>query len=1063
MSDSDRNGILAWFARHGVAANLLMALIVMGGLQSIGGLPLQTAELYYQFVTVSIPYPGAGPDEVDEAVCARADESLRGLQTVRRTHSLAVEGLCYVRVYPRFGLRGHDVLDDVKARIDTIDSFPEDVERAVVQEYDPPLVVLSLVISGQADEQTLARVGERLRDEITALPGITLATLSGVRPYEISIEVSETDLRRYGLTFTQVAAAVRGSSLNLPGGSVKTGHAEISLRTLGQAYRRQDFERISLLSRPDGTRLILGDVATITDGFAESAERLRFDGEPAVQVDVFRVGDQDIATIAERVEDHLTRFRPQLPAGLDVIIAVDGTSFARDRLGAMLENGRDGLILVLLVLALFLRLRLAGWVALGIPISFLGALWGMFLLGIVIDAASLLGFILALGIVVDDAIVVGENIHRHGRTSKSSTEAAARGVREVAGPVIASGLTTIAAFAPMLVLPGILTLSFRHMAAVVILCLGFSLIESLLILPAHLAHGTSGGRRRGESARRPGRSISATVDRLFEGLSRRWYRPALERAFAWRATFLALACALLLLSLGWVAGGRLPFLFFQAGDADTLTVGVTLPRAAPKEDTIAALNLVEKAVEELRQQLAEDQGDIRHVLTQTGRLPAGGFQLADPGRLEESGPYLGGVTVLLAVSSERTVSTVELGRRLRELIGQLPDVSHLSLNASVFAAGKAVDVELAGASLDDLRQAAGELKARLAEYSGVHQISDSLRAGKPELRISPTPEGEALGLDLGEISRQVRQGFFGEEVQRLQRGRHELKVMVRLPESERRISTLENMHLQTPQGDQVPFASAGSIELAQSLAAIERTDGRWTARVSADVDRSQTDSGTIIGDLRQSVLPELASAYPGMSYAFVGEQEEQRRTLGSLRRNTLLALFVIYALLAVSANSYLQPFLVLGAIPLGVIGAIWGHVLMGSPLTMWSLIGIVALSGVVINDCLVLLDFLKRRRRQGLSVREAALQAGEARLRPILLTSITTFAGLTPLLFAKSVQAQLLVPIAISLAFGVLFSTLVTLFLLPLGYSLLEDAGAFFSRRGHNAQATSEPTIEKGA
>ncbi len=1054
------NGILAWFARHGVAANLLMALIVMAGIQSTCGLPLQTAELYYELVTVSIPYPGADPEEVDQAVCARADESLRGQKSVRRTHSLAVEGLCYVRVYPRFGLEGHEILDDVKSRIDTIDSFPEDVERAVVQEYDPPLRVLSLMVSGQADEQTLARVGERLRDEITSLPGITLATLSGVRPYEISIGVSETDLRRYGLTFTEVAEAVRGSSLNLPGGSARTGNAEISLRTLGQAYSREDFEHIPLLSRPDGTRLLLGDVASIADGFAESAERLRFDSEPAVQVDVFRVGNQDVATIAEGIKDYLGRFRLQLPEGLHVTIAVDETSFVRDRLGALLESGRDGLILVVLVLALFLRFRLAGWVALGIPISFLGAFWGMLLLDIAIDAASLLGFILALGIVVDDAIVVGENIHRHGRKSLGSAEAATLGVREVAGPVFASSLTTIVAFAPILVLPGILTISFRHMAAVVILCLGFSLIESLLILPAHLGHGISGGRRQGESASRPGRSVRAAMDRLFEGLAKRIYQPALKRALAWRATLLALACALLLLSLGWVTGGHLPFLFFQAGEADSLTVGVTMPRATPREDTVAVLSLIETAVEELRQEVAaKDPEAIRHVLTQTGRLPASGFEMADPGRLEERGPHLGGVTVLLPVSGERTVSTIELGRRLRELIGQIPDVSHLSLNTSVFAAGKAIDIELAGASLDDLRQASEELEARLVGYSGVHEISDSLRAGKPELRISPTPEGEALGLDLGEISRQVRQGFYGEEVQRLQRGRHELKVMVRLPESERRVGTLESMRLRTPGGDQVPFASVSRIELAQGLAAIERTDGRWTARVSADVDRSQADSGMIVESLRQSVLPELATAYPGLSYAFVGEQEEQRQTLGSLRRNTLLAMFAIYALLAVSANSYLQPFLVLAAIPLGVVGAIWGHVLMGSPLTIWSLMGIVALSGVVINDCLVLIDFLNRGRRAGLTVREAALQAGEARLRPILLTSITTFAGLTPLLFAKSISAQLVAPIAISLAFGVLFSTFVTLFLVPVGYSLLEDAGALLWRRRRESRATSEGAI----
>ncbi len=1053
------NGLLAWFARRGVAANLLMALIVIGGFLSIGSLPLQRFEFSYDFATVSIPYPGAAPEEVDEAVCARVDESLRGLKSVRRTHSQAVEGLCYVRVYPRFGLDGSEILDDVKSRIDTIESFPEDVERAVVQEYDPPFRVLSLVISGPADERTLARVGERLRDEITALPGITLATLSGVRPYEISIEVSEIDLRRYGVTFTEVAEAVRGSSLNLPGGEVKARHAEINLRTLGQAYRRQDFEQIPLVSRPDGTRLVLGDVATIADGFAESDEWLRFDGGPAVQVGVFRAGDQDVAKIAEQVENHLGRFRPQLPEGLAVTIAVDGTSGVRDRLGTLLENGRDGLVLVLLVLTLFLHFRLAGWVALGIPISFLGALWGMLLLDIPINPASLLGFILALGIVVDDAIVVGENVHRNSRLANGAgngREAAARGVREVAGPVVASGLTTVAAFAPMLAMPGILAANFRQMATVVILCLVFSLIESLLILPSHLAHGAGSPRPQDESASGSGRSLRAALDRRFDGLVRRFYRPALKQAFRWRATLFAAAFTLFLLSIGWVAGGHLPFVFFQAGEANSLSIGVTMPRAAPREDTIAALSHVERAVEELREEVAaQDPGAIRHVLTRTGGLPATGFQMADPGRLEESGSHLGGVTVLLALGSERTVSTDDLGRRLHELIGQIPDVQQLSLTTAVFTAGKAIDIELSGASLDGLRRASEELKARLGGYAGVREISDSLRTGKPELRLSPTPEGEALGLDLGELSRQVRQSFYGEEVQRLQRGRHELKVMARLPESERRVDTLENLRLRTPRGDLVPFSSVGRIEIAQGFAAIERTDGRRTARVSADVDRSQADSATIIESLQRSVLPELTGAHPGLSYAFVGEQEEQRRALGSLGRNTLLALFAIYALLALSANSYLQPLLVLAAVPLGVVGAIWGHVLMATPLTIWSVMGVVALSGVVINDCLVLLDFLDRGRRQGMSVREAALQAGEVRLRPILLTSVTTFAGLTPLLFATGVQTKLLVPIAISIAFGVLFSTLVTLFLIPVGYGLLEDASTLISGRRRESGASS--------
>lgn len=1043
-------GVLAWFARNSVAANLLMWSIVIGGLLNVGAIPALIVDRSgFEIVTISIPFPGADPGAVDEAVCVRVARSLQGAKLIRRVHSTATEGLCYVQVDLVRGAELRKAVDVVKSRMDSIDSFPDGVEEAIVREFEPPSQILSLILSGSVDEWTLARLGEQVRDEITALPGINLVELAGVRPFEISIEVSEESLRRHDLTFLDVVEAVRRSSLDLPGGTVKTRGAEILLRTQGQAYSREEFEKLVLLSRSDGSRLTVGDVAHVSDGFAETAERLGFDGQPALLVNVFQVGRQDVIRDANRIKASLDEIRSRLPAGVHLTVWADETSILHERLGTLLENGRDGLILVLVVLALFLRLRLAAWVALGIPISFLGTLSGMAMLDVSIGLASLVGFIIALGIVVDDALVVGENIWRHRQKGLVGVQAAIMGVHEVAGPVFFAVVTTIVAFAPMLGLPGNMGEGFRVLAIVVILSLTVSLVESLLILPAHLSHLPQDVGSADDRSVRRGWARTAVLGQLLDRFVTRYYLPALKGALGWRGATVALAFALLLVSLGLVVSGRVPFVFFRPVESDDIVVGVTLPQGTPVESTAATLDLIEESVDELRRELAKtgESAVLRHVLTNIGRLPAGGIQLFDEARLAETGPHLGGVTVKLAPSRERAVSTRELAQRLRRIVGTIPDAVDQTFSTSVLVAGKAIDIELAGAVLDDLRLAATELKSTLNGYPGVYDVADSLQAGKREIHLSVTAEAEALGIDLAGLSRQVRQAFYGEEVQRFQRGGHELKVMVRYPENERRfLASLENMRIRTPQGGTVPFAVAGRIRFGRSLTAIDRTNGKWTVRVSAEVDRTRVDGSEILGDLRRSVLPKLTSAHAGLRYSFVGEQGEQRETFVALRRNTLMALFLIYALLAVASGSYVQPFLIMSTIPFGVGGAIFGHAIMGFPLTMWSLMGMVALAGVVVNDGLVLVDFMNRKRQAGLPLAEVLHQAGVTRFRPVILTSITTAAGLAPLLFEESIQAQFLIPIGISLAFGVLFATGITLFLVPVAYSLLEEAKALGGR-----------------
>jgi len=1039
------NGALAWFARNTVAANLLMVLIIVGGLTSLPKLRKEVMpEISSDLITVTVPYPGAAPAEVEQGVCSRIEEQVQDLEAVKRLRSVAREGSCTVSIELLGDADLRQALDDVKARVDAIDTFPDEAEKPVVQELIVRRQVLSVAVSGPLDEASLKRLGEQVRDAINDLPGITQVTLAAARPYEISIEVSEDALRRHGLSFDRVAQAVRRSSLDLPGGTVKTRGGEILLRTEGQAYTGTEFERLVLLTRADGTRLTLGDVATVVDGFADVEQAARFDGQPAVLVQVFRVGDQDVTAIAREVKDYVAAANQRLPAGVELTIWQDDSRYLRSRLDVLMRNGRAGLVLVLLVLALTLRLRLAGWVAMGIVVSFMGALWLMPALDQSINLISLFAFIVVLGIVVDDAIVVGENIYRHHEMGKEGLEAAVDGVREVAVPVAFSILTTIAAFAPLTLVAGNTGKLMKLIPLIVISTLVFSMIDSLFILPAHLSHLKRRRRPPRAGLRAAWRRFQDRMAAGFTWVIERWYRPSLDLALRWRQVSLAVALAVLLLTVGFVAGGHLEFSFFPPLEADSLVAFLTMPQGTPASETARALERIEAGVEGLRQEVtaAGEPGAIQHVLTSIGEQPYRTRQRSPAMGPGESiaAANVGEVHVELAPSENRVAAAGDLLRRWRELTGPVPDALELTFNASLFSTGEPINIQLAGPRIDELKAAAERLKEALRQYPGVLDIADSFRAGKEELKLEITPEGEALGLTLADLARQVRQGFYGEEAQRVQRGREELKVMVRYTAAERSsLGGLERMRIRTPDGAEVPFSVVGRVRPGRGFAAIERTDRKRTINVTADVDLSKANSNKILQDVRARVLPRILADYHGLTYSLEGEQQQQRETLGDLARGFVLALVIIYALLAIPFRSYLQPAIVMSAIPFGIIGAIWGHVLMGMTLTIMSGFGIVALTGVVVNDSLVLVDFVNRRRRAGDSVGKAVREAGEKRFRPIILTSLTTFAGLTPLLLEKSLQAQFLIPMAISLGFGVLFATAISLILVPVGYVLLDD------------------------
>ena len=1051
-------GAIAWFARNTVAANLLMVFIIVAGLATLGQIRLEVfPEVSADMVSVTVPYLGAAPQEVEEGVCVRIEEAIQDLDGVKKVTSTAAEGIGTVLVQAEEGADIRKLVEEVKSRVDGIETFPEETERPQIQEVLLRMQVLNVALSGDVDEMSLKRLGESVRDELLALPSITQVELGGVRPYEISIEVSEQALRRWGLSFQEVADAVRASSLDLPGGSVRTRAGEVLLRTKGQAYSGSEFEDLTLLARSDGTRLRLGDVATVVDGFAETDQSSRFDGRPAVLLQVYRVGDQNAIQIAREIKDYLARVEQRLPDGVELTIWQDDTKVLMDRLTLLLRNARAGFLLVFLVLAFFLKLRLALWVAAGIAVSFTGAFWVMPVFDVSINAMSLFAFLVVLGIVVDDAIVVGENIYSHFERGRDSMSAAISGTQEVAIPVVFSILTSVAAFGTFLNAPGAIGKIMVVVPIIAVSTLFFSMVESLFILPAHLSHLPAARQRRGVVGRAWGRfqqSVAGALQRFVD----RFYEPTLQRALEWRYLVVAVALAGLVVTLGAVFGGYVELDYMPNIEADNAVATLTMPQGTPVEVTRAALARIEASAEQLSREFEQEgEADLfRHTLTTIGEQPFSvrSEQFASFNVIGgSSGAHLGEVNIELAPSEERGVSSEEVARRWREMTPPIPDAMELSFAASLLSVGADLDVQLASLDLEELRSAADRLKAELARFPAVADVSDTFRPGKQEIALEVSPQGEALGLSLADVARQVRQGFYGEEAQRIQRGRDDVRVMVRYSGEERRtLGSLEQMRIRRGDGTEIPFALAATARYDRGYANITRIDRQRTVNVRADVDSERGNANEIRREIEQSVLPHILSEHPGVTYTFAGVQEEQAESLGGALRSFGTALLLIFTLLAIPFRSYLQPLIVMTAIPFGLVGAVLGHVILGMSLSALSIFGLVALTGVVVNDSLVLVDFVNRGYRSGSPLVDALVSAGRSRFRPIVLTSLTTFAGLSPLLAEQSMQAQFLKPMAASLGFGVLFATPIILVLVPVLYLVLEDVKALWRDRPAEAR-----------
>ncbi|MDG1460400.1 MAG: efflux RND transporter permease subunit [Luminiphilus sp.] len=1044
-------GLISWFVRNPIAANLLMFSLVVGGL--LGLIDVRKEEfpnIDVPTITVSVPYLGAAPSEVETGVCIRIEEAVQGIEGIEKIKTQAAENRCVVALELTNASYQDRALDDVKAQVNAISTFPVNTERPVVALVSLRSVVMYIAVSGETDERSLKNLTESLREEILEIPSVSLVDTMYVRPDEISVEIPEFTLRRHRLTLGQVAEAIRQSSIDIPGGSIKTESGEIRLRGTAQRYSGPELEDIPIITKADGTRVLLRDIAVIRDGFEQQDLSAMLDGRPTQLLKVWRLGKDNTLAMARDLSEFLEVKQRSLPSGLELRIWSNEADELVSRLSTLINNATGGLLLVILTLALFLRLRLALWVTAGIPVSILGAIAFFPSADLGISTLSLMGFLLSLGILVDDAIVVGERIHTHEGFTPDSQEAAINGTTEVAIPVFFGVLTTMAAFIPIVTVDSMLGSFFGAIGWTVLLCLVFSLVESQLVLPAHLAHRNRERGKSGIGAR--WENFQENVSGGLERFAQQRYQPALRLVLRYRYATLGAAVGALIIILGLLASGRIVFQFFPTVSGNEIYASVELPEGYPVERTATALEVIQASADQLIVELNEGlPAGATAVVNQfkTIGLPISKSTISGS---EESGSHIAEMSITLYPHDERGGMTPkQAAKRWRELTPDIPDVIEKSFTASAVSLGEDINIQIRGKDLEVMSAAASALTKILSSFDAIYDISDSYRAGKQELVLRVRPEAESLGLTQADLGSQVRHAFYGAEAQRVQRGRDDMRIMVRYPESDRRsLDDYNQLYIRLPNGAEVPIESVASTQLSTGNATIRRVDGQRTINVTAYADRTRIAPETVLRLVEDQYIPRLEAEYPGTTFSLAGEAEERASALTGLARTSLLALIIIYTLLAVPLKSYLQPLVVMASIPFGLIGAILGHFILGYDLVFFSILGIVALSGVVINASLVLVDFInKRRLNLEITVAEAVTRAGVARFRPIFLTSVTTFVGLAPLMLNADLATAPFVPLAVSLGFGVIFATAVTLLLVPALYLILDDLSGSTNSKNH--------------
>ncbi|MDA1082722.1 MAG: efflux RND transporter permease subunit [Gemmatimonadetes bacterium] len=1030
-------GIARAFARNPVFANIVLVIVFLGGFLAARSM---TRETFPDFslgqIEVTVIYPGADPSDVEEGVSLKIEEALEGVAGIKHLTTVSGEGYSRTTVEVTEDYDPRRVLDHVRTRVESIDSFPPDAEKPIINDRVRHDLVLLVALSADVPERRLVRLAEDLKAEILDLPDVSRVRIAGAREFEISVEVTEESLQAYEITLADISRAIRSSSFNLAGGTVRTQGEEIRLRTLGRKYTGEEFGQVVVRALPNGDVITLDHVADIRDGFTEDVFFATLDGAPAIFLLVSKTSQEDSIRITDQVKAFVDTRREQVPPGTRIGVMYDMSEYLRARIRLLLRNGAAGLALVFLLTWLFLDFRLSFWVGMGMPIAICGGLAVMWITGQTINMVSLFALIMVLGLIVDDAIVVGEAIYEQRSRGLPPLDAAIEGLAEVGWPVLAGVTTSIIAFLPLMFVSGVMGKFIGILPVVAIACFVFSLVEVLLLFPAHLRDVRDPNAPleiRTPFMRRIHR-VRWAVRAGLEWFTHQVYAPLLQWALAWRYPVICAGLAACLLLVGAIAGGILKFEIFGRVDGSILTATVELPSGTPLKVTEDAVKKVEQGIRQVAEQTHTRSGVplVRHSLALTG------------GALDTSrkkGPHVGSVQVVLQDSAVRGIHSEEIMAAWEGAIGGIPGVESLTFeNTEGRPVKRPIEVWFRGRNMNELLAAAEAFMDRLKTFDGVYQVERSYRRGKKEIQFELKPEARALGLTVADLASQLQARYYGHEAVRIQRGGDDVRVKVRYSAAERgQLSTLDDVRIRTPFGHEVPLFSVARASTAPAEVSILRIDGMRSVIVTAAVDSSVANSSAIVSALSRDYFTTLRAEYPDVRIALQGEKREMRESLASLKTGLPLAIVGIFVLIAAIFRSYLQPVVILIAVPLGVFGALISHMMLGLTVTMMSVFGMVALAGVAVNDAIIMIEAVNENLARGMPFGAAVCNGGVRRFRPVLLTTLTTVGGLTPLILETDFQARFLVPMAVSIAGGEAFGTILTVIVVPVSLYVLND------------------------
>ena len=1060
--------IVSWAITNSPGMNVLMVALMLVGAASLYRMRREVFPAFeLEVVVIRVPYPGATPQDCEEAICQKIEEAIRAIDGIKKVTSIAQEGSGSVVAELRSDVRDvQKVMSEIDREVDRIPSFPALAEDPQIQQITFREAAIRIGIVGPPDrtpegEVRLREVAERVRDEVLTLSAVSSASIMGTRPYQIDVEIPEATLRSYGLSLERVASIIRERNIELPGGQLKGEGQEILLRAKNKGRVGEEIGKLPLVTDTGGVVLTVNDLGTVHDGFQDITAAGEINGEPAMVVNVERTKEEDLLAMVDMVRQYVKDAEPTLPEGYRFELWGDSSTEVRGRLELLLRNGRQGLLLVFLVLTLFLEVRLAFWVALGIPISILGAGAALALGDQTLNMLSLFSFLVALGIVVDDAIVIGENIYAHMQLGKTRVQAAIDGTVEVVPSVAASVTTTIIAFSPMFFVSGVMGKFMAVIPFAVIAMLVISLWESIFVLPCHLSHSHTGFFRLVSVLLYPLRPFgllltwaSEHAGEILLALRERVYMPILAFSLDHPPIPKMAAIAMFVVTAGMIRGGIVPSILFPKVDNNNLQATIAFPDGTTASETDRATRQMEEALRRVSKQVAKErseqegipvneiydpddptvEGPVRLTYRDVGTMT----DLQNPAGGGGSGSHVGQIFAELYDTEVREIRSEKLLAMWRAEVGDIPGAERVTYGSvGVGPGGKPIEFKILSPSndVDQLLAATEAMKKRLGEFAGVYDIADDNTPGKWEFQFRVKDRALATGVTPTDLGETVRNAYFGAEVMRLQRGRHEVKLMVRYPEEERgSLVDFREIRVRTADGRERPITELAEIKLSRGFSEINRVDQMRSVTISADLDESTANADLIIRELQSSFVPKLKEQFPAISIRWEGQREQSNESVGSLMVGFAVAILAMYVLLVLQFRSYVQPALILVIVPFGMIGAVWGHAVLGLPLTLFSMFGLVALSGVVINDSIVLIDFINHRVRDGIPVREALLESGQRRFRPIILTSMTTIAGLIPLMLERSFQAQLLIPMAASLAFGLMLGTILVLILVPVFY-----------------------------